>query len=158
MEDKMVVLRRFRQFSEANMLANLLQAEGVACYVRDNVTHQIFGDIDFVSVKIELLEKDLPRAEEIMKAYGYTLSDDQPDNVSADGSDEEETEAIEETDVMAETEDTADDFEDMETAEAEIIAYQKFKKRQARMLSVICILLIIVGGLIIILNKYYNEQ
>ena len=152
MEDKMVVLKRFSQSSEANMLASLLQAEGIECYVRDTIANQIFGDIDFVEVKIELLEKDLPRAIEIMKAYGYALSDNHPDNISVDGSEEEKTDAMAETDAMA------DDFEDMETAEAELIAYQKFKNRQVRMLSVICILLIIVGALIIILNNYYNGE
>ena len=71
MEDKMVELARFVQVSKAEMLANLLESEGIDCYVRDCFMNQIYSGVDFGGVKVELLEKDLQRATEIMHDYGY---------------------------------------------------------------------------------------
>jgi len=72
MEDKMVELKRFTQISDAEMLANLLKSEGIDCYVRDLFINQIYGGgVDFGGIKVELLEKDLPRAKEIMNDFGY---------------------------------------------------------------------------------------
>ena len=76
MEEKMVELIRFTKASEAEILANLLKSEGIDCYVRDGFMNQIYNGLDIGGVKVELLEKDLARATEIMKDYGYTSSDD----------------------------------------------------------------------------------
>jgi len=76
MEDKMVELRRFTQISDAEMLANLLKSEGVDCYVRDLYMNQIYGGgLDLGGVKVELLEKDLQRAKEIMEVFGYSQNE-----------------------------------------------------------------------------------
>ena len=150
MEDKMVVLRRFSQGSEANMLANLLQSEGIECYVRDNITQQIFGDFDFVSVKIELLEKDLLRAREIMQAYGYSHEDNYSDKTETDSLDDMET------DDLVESSEMIDPAKEEETTESAWIAYQQAKAKRTRLLSIICVLIILLGTLIILLNQYYN--
>lgn len=75
MEDKMIEIKRFTSSSDAEILVSLLKSEGIDCYVRDANTGQIYGGIAFGGAKVELLEKDLPRAQEIMKDFGYLDSE-----------------------------------------------------------------------------------
>ena len=113
MEDKMVELTRFSQVSEAEMLANLLKSEGIDCYVRDSFISDIYKGVDFGGAKVELLEKDLQRATEIMKDFGYMSSDNNTE-------------------------------------------YEQNKAKMSRNLTVIGVLILIVVGIIIFLNKYYS--
>jgi len=113
----MVVLARFHHGSEAEMLANLLKSEGIDCYVRDGYIHQIYGDIDLGGVKVELLEKDLPRATEIMKEFGY-LNNGEAEEYHAD--------------------------------------YEQKKEKKARTMTIITLIIILLVGSMILINKYYN--
>ena len=71
MEDKMIVLKQFTHLMDAEMLVSLLRSEGIDCYVRDTYPPSIFKGISFGGIKVELLEKDLQRALEIMRDFGY---------------------------------------------------------------------------------------
>jgi hypothetical protein len=74
MEDKMVEIARFRQTSDAEMLVNLLWSEGIGCYVRDGISSRVmFGYVDSGGAKVELLQKDIQQAAEIMKDHGYDV-------------------------------------------------------------------------------------
>jgi len=135
MEDKMVELTRFLQASEAEMLASLLQGEGIDCYVRDSFISDIYkGVVDLGGAKIELLEKDLQRAKEIMKDFGY---DDTGMKTPVSS---EEPKII----------------EDEEVTETNIIEFQKHKAKLSRTLTIFLVLILLVLVLIIVLNKYFN--
>ena len=76
MADKIIEIARFEQTSEAEMLANLLNSEGIECYVRDGLSAQaLFGDTEMIGAKVELHEKDAQRALEIMNDYDYLGGD-----------------------------------------------------------------------------------
>jgi len=77
MEQRIVEIANFRQTDKAEMLASVLRAEGVDCYVRNGISSNVFGDgaVD-IGAKVELLDTDLPRALEIMQAYDYALPDE----------------------------------------------------------------------------------
>ena len=58
----------------------LLRAEGIECYLRNELTSQIMaGYVDVGGARIEVLEKDVPRALEILKAGGYARFEDKRD-------------------------------------------------------------------------------
>jgi hypothetical protein len=126
MEDKMVEIARFQQTSEAEMLAGLLQSEGIECYVRDGISSRVmFGYVDSGGVKVELLQKDILQAFEIMKDHGY----DVPENL---------LEAIE--------------FENSEQNRI----YRQNKEKLSKTLTVITILIVALLALLIYLHKYFN--
>jgi hypothetical protein len=80
MEDKMVELARFGNSTEAEMLVNLLRSEGIDCYVREALLSQVFnGYAGINDAKVELLEKDLKRAQQIMRDYGYEITNESED-------------------------------------------------------------------------------
>jgi len=76
-QERIVEIANFRQTDKAEMLASVLRAEGIECYVRNGISSNILGDgaVD-IGAKVELLESMAPRALEIMKAYDYPLPDD----------------------------------------------------------------------------------
>ncbi|MDR1406913.1 MAG: DUF2007 domain-containing protein [Tannerella sp.] len=74
--DRIVEIANFKQTDKAEMLASLLRAEGISCYVRNVISSNVFGGGVDIGVKVELLENDMPRALEIMKAYEYPLPDE----------------------------------------------------------------------------------
>ena len=160
MEDKVIELTRFIKLSEAEMLVTMLKSEGIDCYVRDGYMNQIYGGADIGGVKVELLEKDLQRAKEIMKVYGYASSERNPAE-NSDSSEEttedevftkiSETAAQEEILDISETEES-----DAETLEDKIAAYKRQKARLSRTMYIGCALIIIVLTSLILLNKYYN--
>jgi len=113
------------------MLANLLKSEGVDCYVRDCFINQIYSGVDFGGVKLELLEKDLQRAKEIMKAFHSPFEGGQGDVI--EGSPE---------DVFDENQE-----EDFETQN---------KSKLSRTMTIYLIIILSLVGIIILLNKYYN--
>ncbi|MDR1381104.1 MAG: DUF2007 domain-containing protein [Tannerella sp.] len=128
MEDKMVEIARFHQSADAEMLANLLQSEGVDCYVRDGISSRVmFGSVDLGGAKVELLQKDVPRASGIMRDHGYDVPDELPETVG---------------------------FEELEQNRV----YRENKARLSKALTVIIILIVALFGLLIYLNKYFNGQ
>jgi len=141
----MVVLARFNHGSEAEMLANLLKSEGIDCYVRDGYIHQIYGDIDLGGVKVELLEKDLPRATEIMKDFGY-LNNGESGKTS-------EVEEAEETEDIDEDEETEEAIKALEEYRAD---YERKKEKLSRTMTILTIIIILLVGCMILVNKYYN--
>ena len=132
MADKVVELIRFTQISEAEMLANILKSEGVECYVRDIHMNQIYKGVDLGGVRVELLEEDVARAREIMKAFGYLPSDNNPE---IQISDESET---------------------VETLEDGIAENNPKTAKQARTMMIISFLLIILIGILVLLNNYFE--
>ena len=75
--DKMVEIARFTYPAEAQTLLALLRAEGIDCYLRNELSSQIMaGYVDVGGARVEILEKDLPRALEIMREGGYLLPGD----------------------------------------------------------------------------------
>jgi len=74
---KIVEIANFQQIERAEMLANLLQSEGIDCYIRNKVSSNFFGGLIDVGARIELLESNLPRALEIMEDYGYLQSEEE---------------------------------------------------------------------------------
>ncbi len=132
MEDKMVELTRFTLVSEAEILANLLKSEGVDCYVRDCFINQIYSGIDLGGVRVELLEKDLMRAKEVMQAFGYLGKEGKI----------EDAEKIEE--------------EDEEEAEKIFVEYEQNKARLSRTMTIITLIVLFLLGSLILLNRFYN--
>ncbi len=127
MEDKMVEIARFMQTTEAEMLANLLKSEGIECYVRDGISSRVlFGRADIGGAKVELLDKDVQRASEIMKDHGYDFSEEILDRIVSENSEKDNAE------------------------------YEQNKSKLSRMMAIILILLVALLGIIILLNKYYN--
>lgn len=72
--DKIVEIARFTYPAEAQTLMALLKSEGIECYLRNEITTQLMaGYVDVGGARVEILESDVPRAMEIMKAGGYDL-------------------------------------------------------------------------------------
>lgn len=72
--DKIVEIARFTYPAEAQILMSLLKSEGIECYLRNEITTQLMaGYVDVGGARVEILESDVPRAMEIMKAGGYDL-------------------------------------------------------------------------------------
>ena len=79
----MVEIARFTFPAEAQTLMSLLRAEGIDCYLRDEISSQVMaGYADIGGARVEILEKDLPRALEIMEEGGYAsqeeIDEDEP--------------------------------------------------------------------------------
>lgn len=75
--DKMVEIAEFSFPADAQTLMALLRSEGIECYLRNELTTQIMaGYADVGGARLEILEKDLPRALEIMREGGYPLPED----------------------------------------------------------------------------------
>jgi hypothetical protein len=72
--EKMVEIANFQRAIDAEILVSLLKSAGIACYVRNEVSNRILAGVD-IGARVELLENDVPRALEIMKANGYLLPD-----------------------------------------------------------------------------------
>lgn len=83
--DKMVEIARFPYPAEAQTLRSLLESEGVICYLKDELSTQILGGYaDIGGVKVEIMEKDLPRALEIMEKGGYPIeTEEEPEQLKA---------------------------------------------------------------------------
>ncbi|MDR3252096.1 MAG: DUF2007 domain-containing protein [Tannerella sp.] len=129
MKDRMIEIARFAQAAEAEMLTSLLISEGIDCYVRDGLSSNVIygGAIgSLVEAKVELLEKDVPRALDIMREYNYAISND----------------------ILAFMEDETR-LQDAGYAEAEHLRKQKL----SRTLTLILLLIIATVALLIYLNK-----
>ena len=65
-------IARFAYPAEAATLIALLRSEGIECYLRNELTTQIMaGYADVGGARVEILESDVPRALEVMRAGGY---------------------------------------------------------------------------------------
>ena len=82
-EDKMVEIARFQYVEQAQGLASLLQANGVASYVRNEYPTQVMGLTDVGGIRVELLESDVEQAMQIMEANGYEIpsEDEEPEQI-----------------------------------------------------------------------------
>lgn len=75
--DKIVEIARFTYPADAQILRSLLESEGIECYLKDELSNQILGSyVDIGGVKVEILEKDIPHALEVMKAGGFPIETD----------------------------------------------------------------------------------
>lgn len=75
--DKIVEIAEFSFPADAQTLMALLRSEGIECYLRNELTTQIMaGYADVGGARLEIMEKDLPRALEIMQEGGYQLPED----------------------------------------------------------------------------------
>lgn len=74
MEDKVVEIARFNMPAEAQTLMALLRSEGIQCYLRNEITTQLYaGYADVGGARVEILDSDVPRALEIMEEGGYEI-------------------------------------------------------------------------------------
>ena len=127
MNDKVVEIARFEQTTDAEMLANLLKSEGIDCYVRDGISSSaIFPGSIIGGAKVELLEKDVERAAEIMKDHGYEVSSELLVLVNSENS-------------------------EMDNAEIE-----NNRRKLSKNMTIILIIMAILLAVIIVLNKYNN--
>lgn len=73
-QDKIVEIARFTYTSEAQTLMALLRSEGIDCYLRNEISNQLMaGYVDIGGARVEILEKDVPHALEVMEAGGYEV-------------------------------------------------------------------------------------
>ncbi len=126
MEDKMIEIARFQLAADAEMLASLLQSEGIGCYVRDGLSSSMMFGKDIGGAKVELLQKDMLQAAEIMKDHGYEVP----------------AEIIEQL--------TSGDLEPGHDT------LEKSKARRSKAMTIIVILIIVLLGALIFLNNYFN--
>jgi hypothetical protein len=153
---------RFTQISEAEMLVNLLKSEGIDCYARDSFISEIYRGVDLGGVKVELLEKDRQRALEIMKDYGYKISNRNPD---AQDSEIVELNSEPEFTTVSEDEgepelsdasgtDEASEYSDI--SEEKLAEYKRNKAKLSRTMFIGCIVIALSLIGLIYLNKYFN--
>lgn len=72
--DNMIEIARFQYPAEAQTLRALLESEGIPCFLKDEFSSQILGTyVDIGGVKLEIREKDLPKAIELMEIGGYPI-------------------------------------------------------------------------------------
>ncbi len=82
--EKMVEIARFAFPADAQTLVALLKSEGIDCYIRNELTTQMYaGYLDVGCARVELLEGDVARAMEIMQDNGYEIpqEDEQPEQI-----------------------------------------------------------------------------
>jgi hypothetical protein len=127
MNDKIIEIARFAHANEAEMLASLLRAEEIDCFVRDGISSRImFGNVDIGGAKVDLLFKDAPKAVEIMKEHGYEISES----------------VLEDIDALQ--------FED------EVTEYKEHKAKFAQRMKFILILIIAILVALFVLKNYFN--
>jgi hypothetical protein len=114
--------------ADAEMLASLLQSEGVDCYVRDGLSSSLMFGKDIGGAKVELLEKDVLHAAEIMKDHGYEIPAELTEPFVS------------------------------EKPVRDSIGYEKNKARLSKVMTIFIILIIILFGLLIFLNKYFKGE
>ena len=152
MEDKVIELIRFTKISDAEMLANLLKSEGIDCYVRDLFMNQVYGGVDIGGVKVELLEENFQRAQEIMRDYGY-LSSDHTNEALSEQLNENENEDFSENENENENDDLSELTEEMQRYQTE---KAKRKAKLSKTMTILCFLLLFLYLLMYIYNKYIN--
>jgi hypothetical protein len=128
MEDKMIEIARFQLAANAEMLASLLQSEGINCYVRDGLSSNLLFGKEMGRAKVELLEKDALRATEIMKDHGYEIPEGLIESFSSENLPQENPD------------------------------YERSKKRLSKTMTIIIVLIVLLFGLLVFLNKYFKGE
>jgi len=77
--DKIVEIANFRQADRAEVLASVLRAEGIECYVRNEVSTRTFGGLVDIGARVEVLESNVARALEIAEIGGFFAQEDERD-------------------------------------------------------------------------------
>lgn len=78
--DKLVEITRFADAADAQVLISYLKAEGIQCNLRNELTNQVLGPYSGMGGTIlEVMESDVERAMELMKAGGYDVYDSTSD-------------------------------------------------------------------------------
>lgn len=83
-EEKMVEIARYTFPADAQTLVALLKSEGIDCYIRNELSTQMYaGYIDVGCARVELLESEVEHALEVMKDNGYQIpeEDEQPEQI-----------------------------------------------------------------------------
>ncbi|MDR2921409.1 MAG: DUF2007 domain-containing protein [Tannerella sp.] len=71
--DRIIEIANFQQPEKAELLASLLRSEGIECFMPNEVSsHVLRGYLD-VGARVEIFEKDLTLALDVMKNAGYSL-------------------------------------------------------------------------------------
>lgn len=71
--NRIIEIANFQQPEKAELLASLLRSEGIECFMPNEVSsHVLRGYID-VGARVEIYEKDLTLALDIMRNAGYPL-------------------------------------------------------------------------------------
>jgi hypothetical protein len=79
--DNIIEIARFKDPADAQVLMSLLRSEGIECSLRNELSSQIMsGYADIGGAALEVLESDVPRALELMKAGGYPINDPDAEN------------------------------------------------------------------------------
>jgi hypothetical protein len=128
MKDKMIEIARFQLAADAEMLASLLRSEGVGCYVRDGLSSSFMFGKATGGAKVELLEKDALRATEIMKDHGYEIPEELVESFSSGNPDRDNMD------------------------------YEQSKARLSKAMTIIIVLVVLLFGLLIFLNKYFKGE
>ena len=149
MEDKIIEIARFTHAAEAEMLADLLRSEGIECYVRDGISSGVMlGSVDIGGAKVDLLQKDALRALEIMKDHNYEISEEFLEIIISENAENDGAIA------------GYDNIEDDESEGSEIEQDNdedvNNKAKLSKQMTIIIVLLAILFGLLVFLNKYYN--
>ena len=158
MEDKVIEIARFKNVSEAEVLASLFKSEGIECFVRDTISsHSLFGVMD---IKVDLLLKDARRAMEIMRDHEYDIPKklselDLPEEPEHDGSGINND--------ITDDENVYDDdrnYDEISEEEADIDNDEmaRRKAKLSKQMTLILIILAILFGILVFLNKYFNGQ
>lgn len=82
--DKMVEIARFTFPADAQTLMALLRSEGIECYLRNEITSQLYARYaDVGGARVEILESDVPHALEVMRIGGYEIpsEEEMPDQI-----------------------------------------------------------------------------
>lgn len=67
-----VTIAEFNIPNRALFLKSLLEAEGIQCFLKDEHTSQVYGTgIMFGGIKLQVLEKDVEAATQILVARGF---------------------------------------------------------------------------------------
>lgn len=74
--EKIVEIANFQQPEKAELLAGLLQAGGIECYIRNEVSSRLLRGYLDVGARVEVMEDDVPLALELMQKAGYVLPGD----------------------------------------------------------------------------------
>ena len=175
MEDKVIEIARFELTAEAEMLADLLKSEGIDCYVRDGISSStMFGYVDIGGAKVDLLKKDALRALEIMKDYNYEIREDLSGIIKTEEQKQYNTE--DNTAIVDDTTEsynacndntfTDDEYEDDNAGYSNALSDDRNddniagnynnKARLSIYMIVIIALMVILFGILVFLNKFYN--
>lgn len=72
--DKVIEIARFGYVDEAQQLVDLLHAEGIEASIRNETMSSLFPGINNIGEpSVDILEKDIQRALEVMKDAGYEI-------------------------------------------------------------------------------------